>query len=194
MKNLRALSSALFPTLAILALVPSLVQGAETYQVDPIHSTLIFQAKHMGTSNFYGRFNDVSGSFRLDDANPANGAFQVQVKAESIDTGNAKRDQHLKSPDFFNSKQFPLITFKSTQVKKGGDGSYEATGDLTLHGVTRPVSVSVAKTGAGKDPRGRQIAGVEAKLTLKRSDFGMRFMLEGVSDEVQITVSLEGGH
>ena len=114
------------------------------------------------------------------------------MKVESIDTHNAKRDQHLKSPDFFNAKQFPAITFKSKQVKKSSKDTYEVTGDLTIHGVTRPVTVKVTNTGSGKDPMGANRIGFETIFTIKRSDFGMKFMLGPVSDEIRLIVSIEG--
>jgi polyisoprenoid-binding protein YceI len=167
------------------------VRPADTYQVDPTHSSMVFRVKHMGLANFYGRFNAISGSFILDDDSTKN-SFQIQIKTESVDTANTKRDDHLKSPDFFNSKQFPTITFKSTQVKKSGDATFDVTGDLTLHGVTKSVVAKVTKTGSGNNPMGKQAAGVEAELNIKRSDFGMSFMLQGLGDEILVIVSLEG--
>lgn len=167
--------------------------AAEAYKVDPVHSSVVFKVKHMETTNFYGRFNEVSGSFVIDEQTPAKSSVEIQVKAESIDTANAKRDQHLKGPDFFNVKQFPLISFKGKQVKKSEDGVYIVTGDLTLHGVTREVTIRVDRTGAGKGPGGVAIAGFEALIKLKRSDYGMNFMVGPLGDEVQIIVSLECG-
>ena len=167
--------------------------AAEAYKVDPVHSSIVFKVKHMETTNFYGRFNEVSGSFVIDEQAPAKSSVEIQVKAESIDTANAKRDQHLKGPDFFNVKQFPLISFKGKQVKKSEDGAYSVTGDLTLHGVTKEVTIRVERTGSGKDPLGNAIAGFEAVLKLKRSDYGMKFMVGPLGDEVQIVVSLECG-
>jgi polyisoprenoid-binding protein YceI len=164
---------------------------AESYQVDPVHSSMVFRVKHVGATNFYGRFNNITGSFTLDNE-PAKNAFQIQIQTENIDTANANRDQHLKSPDFFNAKQFPTITFKSTQVKKSGDTTFDVTGDLTLHGVTKSVVTKVTKTGSGS-MRGRQLAGVESELTIKRSDFGMNLMLDALGDEIYVIVSLEGG-
>jgi polyisoprenoid-binding protein YceI len=165
-------------------------RNADAYQVDSTHSSMVFRVKHMGTSNFYGRFNNITGSFTLDD-DPSKCAFAVELKTDNVDTANPKRDQHLKSPDFFNAKQFPTISFKSTQVKKSADGNFEVIGDLTLHGVTKPVTAKVTKTGAGK-MQGRQLAGVEAELSIKRSDFGMSFMLEGIGDDILVIMGLEG--
>ncbi len=165
--------------------------AAESYAADSVHSSLVYRVKHMNTSFFWGRFNTIAGAFALDEANPAESRFEFQVKADSIDTGNTKRDQHLKSPDFFNAVEFPTIAFKSQTVAKSGD-AYEVTGDLTLHGVTKPVAVKVVPTGKAKDQAGRPIAGIEATFTLKRSDFGMKNMVGPVGDDVWVTVGIEG--
>ena len=184
------LSMAAFGAL-ILAGNPYARAVGETNKVDPVHSTLLFKVKHFGAGNFYGRFNDISGTFTLDPKDPGKSTVEVQVKADSIDTANEKRNQHLKGPDFFNVKQFPLISFKGKTVKKTSDSAYEATGDLTLHGVTKEVKIRVEHVGSGKDPQGTQRAGFEATFKLKRSDFGMNFMVGPLGDEVQIIASLE---
>lgn len=166
--------------------------AAETYKVDPVHSSFLFRVKHFNAGYFYGRFNEATGTVVIDEANPAKSSVEIQVKVESIDTNDVKRDQHLKSPDFFNAKQFPTITFKSKQVKPSGKDTYEVTGDLTLHGVTRTVTAKVTRTGGGKDPFGKFRIGFETVFTIKRSDFGMKFMLGPVSDEIRLIVSIEG--
>jgi polyisoprenoid-binding protein YceI len=165
--------------------------AAEAYAADPVHSSLVYRVKHFNATYFWGRFNTITGSFTLDEANPAQCQFDFQVKADSIDTGNAKRDQHLKSPDFFNVVQFPTIAFKSQKVTKSGE-AYDVVGDLTLHGVTKPVTVKVVPTGKGKGPMGAPIAGIEATLTLKRTDFGMSNMVGPLGDDVWVTVGIEG--
>jgi polyisoprenoid-binding protein YceI len=165
--------------------------AAEKYTADTVHSSLVFRVKHMNASYVWGRFNNLTGTFTLDEANPAASQFEFQVKADSVDTGNAKRDQHLKSPDFLNAVQFPSIAFKSQSVKKSGNG-YEVTGDLTLHGVTKPISVQVAQVGSGTGPTGAAIAGIEATFSFKRSDFGMTKMVGPVSDDVLINLGIEG--
>ncbi len=177
---------------SVLMGMASLTRAAETYKVDGVHSSVLFRAKHFNTGYFYGRFNDISGTVVVDESNPAKSSVEIEVKVDSIDTHDAKRDQHLKSPDFFNAKQFPTITFKSKQVKKSGKDTYEVTGDLNLHGVTRSVTVKVTRTGAGKDPFGGYRIGFETVFTIKRSDFGMKFMLGPVSDEIRLIVSIEG--
>lgn len=163
----------------------------ESLQIDGVHSTMVFKIKHLGTANFYGRFNDISGKLVLGSGDPAKDSMEVQVKAESVDTGNEKRDQHLKGPDFFNAKQFPAIAFKSKAVKADGDKGYQVNGELTLHGVTKPLEVKVERVGSSKDARMGERSGFETTFTIKRSDYGMKTMVGPLGDEVQITLSVE---
>src|SRR5262249_40416712 len=159
-------------------LVPTLLRGAfagDAFTVDTVHSSVIYRIKHMNVGYAYGRFNDITGSFTVDEQNPSGMSFQVQVKPASVDTGNPKRDQHLKSPDFFNAQQFPVITFKSKKVTKSGTG-YDVEGDLTLHGTTKPVMAKVEGVSVVPGFRGGYQAGLEATLEIKRSDFGMSNM------------------
>jgi polyisoprenoid-binding protein YceI len=165
--------------------------AADNYQVDGVHSSVFFRIKHLGIGFSYGRFNDISGAVVLDDEKPENTTFNIEVKAESIDTANAKRDQHLKGTDFFNAKEFPAIKFVSKTVKSVDAKTLEVTGDLTLHGVTKPLTVKLTRVGAGKDPFGGTRAGFEANFTIKRGDFGMKFMPEAIADEVWLLVGFE---
>ena len=142
-------------------------------------------------SNFYGRFNDVSGTVVLDKADPSKSSIELTIPVESVDTHNEKRDQHLKSPDFFNAKQFPVMTFKSKQVESSGD-TYKVTGDFTLHGVTKPLTLEIKKGGEGKGMEGEIRGGGETHFTIKRSDYGMNFMQGPLGDEINIVVSLNG--
>ncbi len=169
----------------------TIADAADPFQVDPVHSSVLFRVKHMQASFAYGRFNQVTGRFLVDEADPSRSSFDLTIAGESIDTANAIRDRHLKGPDFFNTKQFPTITFKSRSVARAGDG-YDVTGDLMLHGVTRPVTLRLAETGSGKGMRGESLAGVEATFELKRSDFGMTYMVGPIGDEVRVTAALEG--
>ena len=166
---------------------------AEIFAVDPVHTSVVFRIKHLGVSYFYGRFNETSGSVRFDSQDPARSAIAFQIKTESVDTNNGQRDGHLKSPDFFNAKEFPLISFESTQIKKAAGKTYDVTGDLTLHGVTRPITLKLEHVGTGQaSPRFGYRIGFEATATIKRSDFGIDHMLgEMLSDEVRVTVSIE---
>jgi polyisoprenoid-binding protein YceI len=165
--------------------------AAPAYKVDTVHSTALFRVKHMNTSYAYGRFNDITGQVAFDDQDPKKGILDIVVKTDSIDTANQNRDKHLKSADFFNAVQYPTITFKSKSVAKTGTDTYEARGDLTLHGVTRPLTIKVTRSGAGKDMKGRPTLGFETDFSIKRSDFKMNKMLEGASDDVRIVVSIE---
>jgi polyisoprenoid-binding protein YceI len=173
---------------AVLAAVSASARGAEEYAIDAMHTAVTFKISHLGLSWVHGRFNDVSGGFVLDGDNAS---FVVNIKPESVDTGNAKRDEHLRSPDFFNVKQFPALTFKSTAVKAVKDG-YEVTGDLTLHGATRPVTFTLLGGRKAEFPKNVQRTGYSTELTIKRSEFGMDKMLEAIGDEVRIAISFEG--
>jgi polyisoprenoid-binding protein YceI len=168
------------------------VSAVETYVIDLQHSAIIFRIKHLGITYVYGRFNDLSGILKIDDQTPANSSVQISAKTESVDTNVTQRDDHLRSPDFFDAKKFPTISFDSKSFKKVDQDTYEVTGDLNLHGITRPLTASVHHTGSGKDPWGGYRTGYETTFTIKRSDFGMTTMLNGVGDEVRITVSIEG--
>jgi len=166
---------------------------ADTFNLDPVHSFVVFQIGHMGISHVWGRAVGPTGSFTIDPADPTRSSIQVEVKAESIDTANTARDNHLHGPDFFDAKQFPTISFKSTAFKKTADNTYEVTGNFILHGVTKPLTVTLTRIGEGQKPAPMGYrAGYETTFTLKRSDFGMTTMLDAVGDEVKLTVSLEG--
>ena len=172
----------------------ALVRAAEMFKVDPVHSAVVFRIGHFNIGQIYGRFNltEQAGKFVIDQEKPENSTFEIVIEAGNIDTANQKRDDHLRSPDFFNVKQFPQITFKSTSVKSAGDNVYEVTGDLTLHGVTRPITLIVNKLGEGKDPMGNYRAGLAVEFSVKRSDYGMDFMLQGIADEVHLMIGIEG--
>jgi polyisoprenoid-binding protein YceI len=166
--------------------------GLETYKIDPIHSSNVFRIKHMNVTYFYGRFNAVAGTFAFDDADPTKCAFDVQIDAASVDTNNTDRDKHVKSAELFDVEKYPKITFKSTSVKKAGEQTYEVAGDLTFHGVTKPLTVKIQRTGAAPGMQGDYISGCETTFEIKRSEFGMTAAIGPLSDEVRLTVSLEG--
>ena len=167
-------------------------RGADTYKVDSVHSSVVFRIKHLGVVNVYGRFNEISGTIIFDKENPSKSAVDFTVPTESVDTHVDKRDQHLKSPDFFNAKQFPVITFKSKEVKKTDENTFQMTGDLTLHGVTKPLTIDFKKGGEAKGMQNEYRSGGETQFTIKRSDYGMNFMLNGLGDEVNVMVAIEG--
>jgi polyisoprenoid-binding protein YceI len=174
--------------LYVFSLAPTAL--ADPVAIDAVHSSMLFRVKHMNTSYIWGRFNDFSGALNLDGPSPS---VNVLIKTDSIDTGNGKREQHLKSPDFFNARQFSTITFKSTKVQPAGDGKYKVDGKLTLHGVEKPITLELVRTGTNKGPQGTPIVGYEATFKIKRSEFGMTFSLEGASDEVLLVANLECG-
>lgn len=167
-------------------------RGADLYKVDPVHSSVVFRVKHLGVVNVYGRFNEISGTVVFDKENPSKSAVDFSVPVESVDTHVQKRDQHLKSPDFFNAKQFPVITFKSKEVKKTDEDTYQMTGEFTLHGVTKTLTIDFKKGGEAKGMQNEFRSGGETQFTIKRSDYGMNFMLNGVGDEVTVMVAIEG--
>jgi len=175
---------------AILAfgVVPAV--RADDYAIDPAHAGFTFKIQHLGISWTYGRFDGFDGAFRID-PNPANCAFAINIQADSIDTGNKQRDDHLRSPDWFNSKQFPLITFKSTAVKPV-EGGLEVAGELTLHGVTKAVVLNLEGGNAAEFPAGVPRTGYTTNVIIKRSDFGMATMVGPVGDEVYLSISFEG--
>ncbi len=167
---------------------------ADRYKVDPVHSVVIFKISHDNAGTFFGRFNKVAGVFELSGENPSSSTLEFTLDAESVDTANDARDKHLRSADFFNAKQYAAATFKSTAVRKTGEGAFEATGDLTLLGVTRPVTVAITSARTATSSNGRKpIAGFEATFTVKRSDFGMTKYAASLGDEVTVFAGIEGG-
>jgi len=164
--------------------------AADNYKVDPVHSSIIFRAQHVQTGYVYGRFDKFSGTVKVD-SDPSNMAFDISIDVNSINTGNEKRDGHLKSPDFFGAKEFSTITFKSKSVKSAGENKYEVTGDLTLHGQTKSVTIPVEKTGESNTPNFGQRVGFASTFTVKRSDYGMSSMIPMVSDEIALMVGFE---
>jgi len=171
---------------------PAVPSGTGEYRIDSVHSSNYFCIRHLNVANFYGRFNEVTGTFILDDAEPARCAFDVTIRAASLDTNHPERDKHLKSAEFFDVEQYPEIRFRSTRVRREEHGQLAVLGDLTLRGVTRPVTATVTLTGAGPGMRGEPRAGFEATLAIKRSEFGMTALVGPLGDEVRITVSVEG--
>ena len=165
------------------------VRAADDYAVDPVHSSITFKVQHLGLAFVHGRFNDYSGTISID-ADAAKCTFTMSIKVESIDTANAMRDQHLRTPDFFDAKQFPNITFKSTSVKAAKD-DYEVTGDFTMHGVTKSISF-VLTGGKTADIKGMKRIGFTTDLSVKRSDYGMKGGIPAIGDEVYIAISFEG--
>jgi polyisoprenoid-binding protein YceI len=175
---------------ALAFVLSASVYAADTLKGDPAHSSLVFKSSHLNTSHVYGRFNGLTSTLTVDN-NELTG-IEASVETKNVDTGVEKRDNHLRSADFFNAAEFPQITFKSTGVKKVSDGKYEVTGDLALHGQTKSITVTVTKTGESSNPPpfGERV-GWETMFKVKRSDFGMSKMIPMVGDEVELTVAIE---
>lgn len=166
--------------------------AAETYQVDPSHTYVLFRVKHLNTGYSYGSFAGPTGRFIWNAADPSKSSITLQVNANNVNTLDAKRDKHLRSADFFDVDQFTTIAFESTSVKALDADRFEVSGDLTLLGQTRPITVTALRTGGGKDPWGKYRQGFEAVFDIQRSLWGMNYMLSGLADQVTLTVSVEG--
>ncbi|MEN9433031.1 MAG: hypothetical protein RLZZ422_620 [Pseudomonadota bacterium] len=168
--------------------------NAENYKIDTegMHSSVQFKIKHLGYSWLYGRFNDFAGTFSYDAAKPESSSVKVTIKTASVDSNHAERDKHLRSADFLNVDKFPEATFESTAFKKGTDGKSALEGNLTLNGVTKPVTLAVEEIGAGDDPWGGYRRGFEGKTTFALADFGITTDLGPASKEVEMTLAVEG--
>jgi polyisoprenoid-binding protein YceI len=172
-------------------------QTAATWTIDPAHSVVELAVKHMMFSTVKGRFRNVAGTIALNEADLSASSVTAEIEAASIDTGETARDGHLRSADFLDAETFPTITFRSTEVVPRGRGRFIVVGDLTLHGVTREVSLEAELVGTGTDPWGGQRAGFAASTTINRRDFGLTWnqALEAggvlVSDQVKISLEIQ---
>jgi len=178
--------ASLLSTGAVSAAAP-----AGAYKIDPVHSVAYFEVGHAGgISRFMGRFNDMSGDLVVD--TPEKSKIRVDVKVDSVDTKNEGLDKHLKSPDFFNAVQFPTLSFVSSAVTLNGTGEGTVAGNLTLHGVTKPVTFKLKEIGSGNGPRGDSRVGYIASTTIKRSDFGIAYGIpKAATDEVDLRINIE---
>lgn len=143
------------------------------YVLDPTHTRIGFVARHAMVTKVRGAFNDFTGTARIDGEKPEQSSVELVIKAESIDTRNADRDSHLRSNDFLKMDEHPEITFRSTEVRQNGEDAFELTGDLTIKGVTRSVTVPFTYEGQATDPFGNSRIGLEGSTTINRQDFGV---------------------
>ncbi|MDD9899735.1 MAG: YceI family protein [Alphaproteobacteria bacterium] len=189
MKKLIALA-----TVAILSFASTQAQAAvEEYDFDKKHTQVFFKVSHLGFSISHGRFNEVDGGFSFDLDHPEKSSVNVTIKTDSLDMGQDGWDEHLKGEDFFKVEAFPEMTFKSTAVEVTGEKTAKVTGDLTLLGVTKPVTLDVTYNKAGIHPfGGKYVAGFSATGMLKRSDFGMTYGLPNIGDDVHMMIEVEG--
>jgi polyisoprenoid-binding protein YceI len=177
---------------AALALVLSSAALADDLKADPVHSFVVFDVHHVGAGYVYGTFGGPTGTVAYDSADLTKTSFDLSVDTASIDTRNETRDKHLKGPDFFDVKQFPAMTFKSTGVTKTGDQTIAVTGDLTLHGVTKSITVPIEITGTGKGMRGETRTGFRADFKIDRRDYGIVADADPVvGNEIHIIVAIE---
>jgi len=185
----------LFASVPVFASDGAKVLGAEKYDIDASHSEVVFGWNHFGFSNPTARFDKIEGSVLLDKADLTKSSISVSLPLESLDTRVAKLDEELKSPDFFDAAKYPTITFKSTKVEKAGENGLKITGDLTIHGVTRPVTLDakVNKIGIFEIPGviKAQAAGFDATTVIRRSDFGVTKYVPAVSDEIPVRITLD---
>lgn len=143
------------------------------WNIDPAHTSAEFIARHMMVTNVRGKFTDVSGTVHFEPANPTATSVDVTISAASVTTGANDRDNHLRSPDFFDVEKYPHLTFRSTKVESTGNNTAKLIGDLTIRDVTRPVTLDVEFIGTGKNPWGMTVAGFEASTRINREDFGL---------------------
>jgi len=182
---------------ALLASVATLGAGAAqaapvAYKLDPAHTSVAFIINHLGFANMIGRFNTTSGEIAFDKDAVQNSTLKVAIDAASVDTAHAKRDEHLRSPDFFNAREFPQITFKSTKIEKTGDKAGKLHGELTMLGTTKPVVLDVTFNKEGVSPASKlETVGFSARGTIKRTDFGMKYGAPNIGDEIQLLIEAE---
>ena len=183
----------MFPLATALLLAAGSATAAPVrYDLDPNHTRIDFSWTHFGFSHPMGRFDRFDGDFRFDPADPTKSSVTVTIPIDSIDTGVAKLDAHLKTDQFFDVAKYPTATFKSTRVERSGEHGLKVAGDLTLHGVTKPVVLDVTVNKVGQHPMaGRAAAGFDASATIKRSDFGISNYVPNVSDEIMLSISTE---
>ena len=175
----------------LLATLPVAAFAGDSYTVDPTHTYPHFTVSHMGFSTMHGRFDESSGKVTLD-TSAKSGSIEITIKTGSVSTGYGKRDDHLKSPDFFNVAEYPTMTYKSTKMKFKGDVPVSVEGELTLLGVTKPVNLAITEFKCGTNPMNKKYeCGAGATGKIKRSDFGMSKFLPGVGDEINLVFEIE---
>jgi polyisoprenoid-binding protein YceI len=168
-----------------------------SWTIDTVHSHVGFSVKHMMVATVRGRFTGYRGALRLDPSDFTRSSFEGEIDVASIDTGNADRDNHLRTNDFFAAQNHPKISFKSTGIEAKGEGEYVVRGDLTIRGVTRPVALDVEYQGTSKNPYGQTVTGLGVRGTINRKDFGVSFnaLLEtggvAVGEKVKIEIDVE---
>jgi polyisoprenoid-binding protein YceI len=183
----------LFGLLGFLVLSqPNTVLSMSDFAIDPDRSSIIFRVKHLGITFVYGRFNHVTGRYVSPNGGAEKAGIDIHARVAGIDTGNVIRDNHLRSPDFFHAEKYPWIRFTSVSIESLDAESFRVVGDLSFHGVTRRITVEAFHTGSREDAQGGSRTGFQTIFTISRSDYGMKYMLGGIGDRVELTVSVEG--
>lgn len=166
---------------------------AETFKIDPKHSSVLLKANHIGFSNVYIKIRDIEGEFDLHRKDPEESSVSVTMKADSVEGFDEKFNEHLKSADFFDAKAFPIITFSSTAIEATGKNTAKITGDLTIKGLVQPATLNVTFNKEGENPFSKDYrAGFSATSSVKRSDYNITYALPAVADEVGIVLEIEG--
>ena len=184
-------------TMGLLTLVQPAMADTTEWALDGSHSRVGFSVSHLVVSSVSGRFKQVTGKVALDEANLTKSQVEISIKVDSIDTDEPKRDEHLKSPDFFDAKKFPTIAFKSTKITKAGGNKYKLAGDLTMHGITKPVTLDAVVSDPIKNPWGKMVRGVKLSGKLNRVQYGLTWnkALETggvvVGEEVTLDIQVE---
>jgi polyisoprenoid-binding protein YceI len=189
----------LAPTLALALAFPLAAFAArpaeaapETFILDKPHADVIFNISHLGYSKTWGRFRDLDATLVLDQENPAASSIEVTIDAVSIDTNYLKRDNHLRTPDFLSVREFPSITFKSTKIEQTGENTAKVTGDFTMHGVTKPITLDVTMNKLAEHPAAQVPAvGFSAQFVLDRSEFGVSTYAPAIGKDMQVFIDLE---
>jgi polyisoprenoid-binding protein YceI len=187
---MQRITSALLFTASFLGLLASSQAAVETYKIDPVHSSVGFSIRHFFT-NVPGVFSKFSGTITVDRDHLENSSVTATIEVASVDTHTEKRDNHLRSPDFFDAAKFPTMTFKSTAWKQTGEGVFDVTGDLTIKDVTKPVVLKVKLLGFGPGMQGAMLSGWDVSTTLNRNDFGITTFPKVLGDDVGIAIGVE---
>lgn len=195
MNAIRRLAVLILVAFAVPQFAQTPAAAPEVWVIDKPHSSVGFEIRHL-VGKVPGHFRDVDAVMQVDRAQPARSTIEFTIKAASIDTRDAERDEHLRSPDFFEVSKYPLITFKSTSIAPKSKERFDVTGDLTMHGVTKRITLPVELTGIQPGPRGREIAGFDIETTIDRKDYNIswnRLLDEGgllLGDDVKVRISL----
>ena len=185
------MKKSIFSALLLAWAITQAAAAPETYGINPMNSFVLFKVRFLWASNFSGCFcGGVSGTVSFDCAAPEKSTVELDIRTDTLDTGFAQRNQDIKSPNFLNVKQFPLITFKSKSVQKINDQQYAVSGDLTFHGFTKPLTLRASLTGQGKGSKAESHTGADIDLIIKRSEFGVNYGSPALGDDVHLTIGV----